>query len=352
MSLVHALPNILHTLLMILLGIGLGVILNLVWHEIGHAVALLRRGLTVLELGVGIPLEEFSQKEKSPEQLQDLAWRRLNLPNYYRYKARIKASCAPVYGQARALLAAVTPEFMKRAGGKLPSFPRGPILRIKAGRIPFVPFDLTLAPLLIGAYVKQDTDELRDATYTDKSVVYGAGVVMNLLLAELIGVAYYGVMQIMHPDDVVTTKFFAVMLIVFSLTFIARRVITMVAPFIGLAFFAWAVFAFSHGSASSSGSAGGGPIFAVKLAASGQTLSQVVFLAAIVSLSLAFTNMIPMVPLDGGFMAVSFMKRVGLDRFIPAYRNITGFVFVSMFGMLMLGDVVMLLRPVVLNVTG
>lgn len=202
----------------------------------------------------------------------------------------------------------------------------------------FLPFPVTICPLLIGAYV-MPTDrgaaDLKKMSYKDQAICYAAGVIMNLAFAgALVAVA----VATTNPFD--NRRQMIVFLIAIAVTVAAwllRRVLSVVVPVLGTAALVGLVHLLTR-----SPDAVGGPIEVVSVSVSSTTWIDALLLGGALSLSLALLNMLPLVPLDGGKVVGAFLQARRWHRLSNIHAVTTAVVFFAFFIFVIAKDIMSL----------
>ena len=221
-------------------------------HETGHAIAMIKTGVGVRELGMGLP-------------------------------------CGPRLAYT----------FREKTEGET--------------------FTLSLYPLLIGAFVRPMHEERITAlSYKDKSFVFGAGIIANILFVCVCMV----LLRIFWPE--VNFRLFPgwVTLWMPVVTFgvvcwFARAISAYLFPLISIAIMYWLVSTLLTFSTAQHIENSGGIVLAGQIALSfSSTIPAAIYYGAVMSFALAATNILPIYPLDGGLTTGALVK-----KFVPRLHD-------------------------------
>lgn len=182
----------------------------------------------------------------------------------------------------------------------IPAFPR-----LVLPPSPRRPFRLTISPWLVWAYVKPacEMEELEALPYRQGTWFYGAGIAVNLVEGLALAAAAHAAAGTWIPAAWYAAA--AVVVWVFR-----RQVVMFAVPVAGLA--GMAVVFWELARDLQTGQSGGVAGIWTILLVRGPVAA--LYAGAIVALSLALLNMIPLMPLDGGRIAVAAVRRVFGDR--------------------------------------
>lgn len=201
----------------------------------------------------------------------------------------------------------------------------------------FLPFPIVLTPALLGAYVrptKKGTERLESMSYRDQAVCSGAGVVMNVVFggALLCIVASISV----HSSANNQARLLVVSLIaggVAAAAAIFRRAFSRVMPVFGVAGLLLLIFSLIDSTENV-----GGPLTVVSTAASGKSLVDALKMGFVMSISLAYLNVLPLFPLDGGKIVSAFFETRGWKQTNLIFSATTGVVFLGFIGFVVVKD--------------
>ncbi|MFC1608834.1 M50 family metallopeptidase [Patescibacteria group bacterium] len=231
--------------------------------------------------------------------------------------------------------------------------------------------DFYITPFLIGAYVKAVNEkELERLSFSQKVEIYSAGVMGNLFLATLAFLTY----SIRELDGIVIGDLIAVAIVgVIVVTRLIKRVTaifdSVVIPLLGMAFVVFLFHAYgqwidqkavvesSINSASSISTESNasreiiesadevvepvsGPVGAVKsLKDEMIDLSSFFKVVMIISISVAWINMLPLFPMDGGRIVSAIFEKCGLRRINTCFTSTTPMIVLLLIGYVLLKDV-------------
>lgn len=214
------------------------IFLAVLFHELGHAMAMKRYKVEVAELGIGLPF-------------------------------------APQW--------AIESEWIERLLGPCSC--------------------ITFSPWLIGAYVKPARRDYEDfLSYGQRAHINGAGIIANIAFGLFL-LAGLSAASLFSSKWQWTAAAYAIAAIAggFLALKYARFVSAYIFPILSLGAVAAFAYLFWGMSFRETMEAIGGPVSIVKMGQEhSQSLSQVVLFGAFVSFSLAFMNLLPFFPLDGG----------------------------------------------------
>lgn len=192
-------------------------------------------------------------------------------------------------------------------------------------RVPFVPFPVVLTPFLFGAYVRPTeagAEKMYHMGYKDQAVCYSAGVIMNVIYAAavvliggtIISITEHG--RLPNPRLVLIIGGFTAAVVIF------RRALSMITPVFGFIFLCiWATYILEPYVAESGLN---DPFSFGELVVIGESLAETLAFSAVPSLLIAFFNMIPFIPLDGGHVLGAFFRTHGWVRRSAVYNMSTG----------------------------
>ncbi|MFA6131336.1 MAG: site-2 protease family protein [Patescibacteria group bacterium] len=256
--------------------LALGVITLLVVviiHELGHAYAMARHGVAIKAMGIGIPIP-------------GMTWRRVVKVN-----AKI--------GTAKNV-----PSRLTYDGGKHELHLPRPLARIVEALGLWIStncpdgLEITLSPLLIGAYVKPSEEGARaceELPYEAQAEIYGSGVWTNILLFLVMAAGLIFFKSGLTLEDGMIRSVacigLAVLLYRWKGLFCNYGV-----PAIGV-WVAWSVGSLLFSPADSGVM---GPVGIMKTFAQATSVLDVLRLGASISLGVGILNMLPLMPLDGG----------------------------------------------------
>ena len=210
--------------------------------------------------------------------------------------------------------------------------------------VPWLSFPLTITAVPLGAYV--DTTEDGEKTMkalpaSEKAVIYGAGVLANIVIALLAFAIYQLVMS-----DVISVKLILVALVswfVAALMWRFRKWVAFVAmPLVGLAILGYLIHSFwpafsqdfvyaaTHGGANVEG--GGNKLLSiigiVALISQHTAIPALILWYILISAILGITNVLPMKWLDGGAIFTNLYKRVTGREFPKPVLTASGILLI------------------------
>lgn len=233
---------------------------------------------------------------------------------------------------------------IKRAGL---GFPVPPMFSV---RIPRISFPITFSWTLIGAYVEPTTEgveRMKKLPYRKQAVIYGAGVVANLLM----GLVFFALLVLLSSGFTLEEQL-ARLLIGVVVFVIITRFISIFCSFViiplGLALFVFVAFMIIQAiivdpaNAVATGANGnvGGPITIVKMAIGTQTFFDVLLWGWFISLALATTNMLPLSILDGGRIFQAAVKELVGEKAATISMTITSVIFIAFIFFVLAGDII------------
>ena len=221
---------------------------------------------------------------------------------------------------------------IKRFGVGLPIGPL-PYAEVRVAHLPPV----AIHPILLGAYVEtteHGEEHMKALPLGKRMEIYAAGVLANIFLFTLmVGIMYWD-----HTVKFAPIPFPVLAIAVCGVLFLLRRIFALVMPILGLGALLWIIPILVSIPDALMGPVG----MASKPSALGSNfLEQIVN----ISFSLAFFNMIPMSPLDGGHATIALLERVFGRR--DAVKNVLTAVGTALFIALIIwitfGDVLRLI---------
>ncbi|HUZ92558.1 MAG TPA: site-2 protease family protein [Candidatus Paceibacterota bacterium] len=174
-------------------------------------------------------------------------------------------------------------------------------------------FSLRLLP--IGAYVKPSGEgqrEFKNLSYSDKAHILGAGVLANCGFAFLLVM----LLDFTHPRLFSNAFMLKLALVSGVGTILLRFGRKFIVPLAGCALLGETVFAMI--TAGPKGAVMGPVALGSFVAQNALGLPQAVLIAAVISLALCLTNMLPIWPFDGGLTVRALIVKV-MPRLTPAY---------------------------------
>lgn len=213
------------------------------------------------------------------------------------------------------------------AGLGLPLPPR---LVLRPSR--WIPFQLSLSPWLVGAYVQPDPRREKDLNalpYRDQAWYAGAGVITNLVIAGVVLTVLLA-----SEDRYLRAVLFGVGTVV---VWFARRAITAyVLPVAGVAalvFLGW-ILVTSVGEPQTF-IAGSDVLVA-------STWHTALIVTGALNLMLGVLNMIPIFPFDGGRIADAVFRALNWQRVAAGFRVVTGVLAAGLLVYAVVGDLILL----------
>lgn len=203
-------------------------------------------------------------------------------------------------------------------------------------------FTLILSPLVIAGYVKPSRPEQEDELRADeKALVYGGGVIANLLLSIFIYAAITlmvawnssGKIVVAETVPLLGGQSIWLILALFGLSALilcsaARFICRFIFPVIGFAVLALLVFVLWRISANPSVLAQGGFIVLADQTEQASALGYFWAYVGYFSVILGLGNLLPLYPLDGGHIAMIHVKRF-VPKLEPLYKRL-GIVVVAL----------------------
>ncbi len=195
-------------------------------------------------------------------------------------------------------------------------------------------FTLVLSPLILVGYVRPSDPEHEEKLRDDeKALVYGGGVIANILLAVFILGIVTAVTVWKNSGSIIAPNLPLVggmhtwaiipmlFLFAFLLLYFARFVCKFIFPIIGVLVFALVVYVFMEISLNADMLARGGFIeLATQTENAGQRGDFWMYVAYI-SVIVGLGNLLPLYPLDGGHLGMIHVRRF-VPRFEPYYRRL------------------------------
>ena len=192
---------------------------------------------------------------------------------------------------------------IKRLGIGIPIGPIG--FHVRIGNFP----PIYVHPALIGAYVEPENEnDIKNLPYTQQDDISAEGVLWNIATAAILMIFF----QILNGG--VITPLIAIAILVSLFYF--RSKLTFIVPLLGVVLVGFTIYIMTGGGAGSgaSGDEAGlvGPVGIVQMfGSSSMSFWQML---TIFSLAIGTTNMIPLPPLDGGRIFMTFLERVGVPK--------------------------------------
>lgn len=203
----------------------------------------------------------------------------------------------------------------------------------------FLPYPFVITPFLLGAYVQpteKGMEQLKQLSYKDQAVCYTAGIIVNIVSGALVLGVVAMMYQVTGYDEWGRAGWIAVIAGVTALVFVVfRRAVSQILPLLSVTVLVLLVYLLV-GSLNSVG----GPVAVVEMVTSGSDIRESLWVGGIMSLNLAFLNMLPIVPLDGGRVISSYLDTRGKKRVSVAFQGSTALVALVLFSFVIVSDFV------------
>ncbi len=237
-------------------------VLNIIIHELAHALAMIKHGIAIEEISIGIKV------------------------------------------------------------GFIPHFVKKCEVVLKNGKK--LCFNLILSPFLLGAYVKPvNGKEIDELSYKQKASIFGAGVIANLILGFIFLIPFMIVGQLAAVGAINITKIvlvFSLSIVSTGLLLKWSRQFSMIIPILGvasLAFIGWSFIKFGAGKTLVS------PIGIIAIASSATSIFEALLLGVAISFGIGMTNMLPIFPFDGGLIFLSLLEKwFGKKKWLDIFKVI------------------------------
>lgn len=169
-------------------------------------------------------------------------------------------------------------------------------------------FTFKIHPFLIGAYVRPAEEaQIEKLPYREKAHIYGAGIIANFIMGFLMIMPWMIVKLIIHPEARVTNLLILILLV--FLTFVLWRfggkISAYVFPFLGVVMVSYLIWSMITIGVKENIM---GPIGLFKMGLGLVSLYQATMWGAQVSIGFAMFNLLPLIPLDGGRIAMGFLE--------------------------------------------
>ena len=181
-------------------------------------------------------------------------------------------------------------------------------------------------PLLLGAYVMPENEEaIEKLPYDKQAEIFGAGIIGNIIMGLILTLP---ILILITIKGNINTEIIIRLIIPFILIPLfwkfSRQISAYVFPFLGIpliAFLVWSIFAFGADETII------GPVGIVQLGLNMSTdIFQTISLAAALSLGLAITNLLPLIPLDGGRITHGWISKTKINRKFKSGFMATGYI--------------------------
>jgi len=222
-------------------------------------------------------------------------------------------------------------------------FPFGPKIEIRG----LFSFPLTISLIMLGAYVEpspEGEEKIKAMPYKDKAVIYGVGVIANLLMALLI----IGIILI-HTTSLLNPMLYGYLALLAAIGFVLVKasgiICRFVLPVIGsavLLFILYSIF-ISNPASSTETQAIVGPVGIIAMVVNTLTLKDILLISADISLGIALINAAPLYPLDGGRIAQAIIEKFFGGRAALIFGNYSFVLILALVAMALIGDVTRLL---------
>lgn len=224
-------------------------------------------------------------------------------------------------------------------------FPVPPMITLS---VPRISFPITVSWFLLGAYVSptpEGEELMKKLPYREQAVIFGAGVVANLVTAAVI----YVVLVLFVSDYSLTEQLVRAGLVA-AVVILGIRFISFFCSFaiipLGLAMFAAVAFIVVKAvlvdpvEAVASGADGNiaGPVGIVKMTFAIKDFWDVMIWGYIISMALGTTNMLPLSILDGGRIFQAALKEYVSEKAAVASMAISSVMFVALILFVFAGD--------------
>jgi len=226
---------------------------------------------------------------------------------------------------------------MLKYGIRVPEAGLGiPIKHVPCLRIKISPaFTFCLHPFLLGAYVRPaegEEEKMEGLPYRAKAHIFGAGIAVNLVFSFLLNIGLLLALLAVNPEgwNLHATVLMAVYL---PLTAIFLRfgkfLSSYVFPILGLCLTGFLIWSISTLGMQKSVM---GPIGIVQMGLSIDTLGEAVAWGAMISMGLAFINLLPLFPFDGGRIFKALLEeKLNLGQEVGNAISAAGFLLVIVF---------------------
>jgi membrane-associated protease RseP (regulator of RpoE activity) len=180
-------------------------------------------------------------------------------------------------------------------------------------RVPRVEFPLTLSPFLVGAYVlpaEGESERIKELPYRAQALIFGSGVLANLLFGLLIlsGLSLFYAFEPLYSRQRSLTVSVVALTLAWGLWAGRYFVCRYLVPLLGVGLLAYVVYGlfFALG-----GSGAMGPVGITReVVANASSPAKALEFAALISLGIGMTNMLPLLPLDGGRIFQAGLSKV------------------------------------------
>jgi membrane-associated protease RseP (regulator of RpoE activity) len=173
-------------------------------------------------------------------------------------------------------------------------------------------FTLSIYPLLIGALVRpQHEDRIKELCYRDQAFIFGAGIIANifftLVCMFVLRVFFPEVHSRVFPAWISPWMLVAAIVPLF---WYARAITAYIFPLFSIAIMYWFVTSLLKLSGTALIENSGGIVFAGQIAQNfSKEIWQAIYFGGFISFALAATNVLPIYPLDGGLTMSALIHR-------------------------------------------